>query len=89
MGPHAIHAAYAKANEQADVDDTSAKMWTVGYEYSLSKRTMVKAYYANLKNDDNARYDFYTAPVGTYGSNTSAQPDVDVSGFGVGLRHAF
>lgn len=88
MGPHALHAAYAKANDQSDVDDSSAKFWTIGYEYSLSKRTMVKAYYANLKNDDNARYDFYTAPVGTQ-SGTSALPDVDVSGFGVGLRHAF
>lgn len=95
MGPHAIHAAYAKANDQADVDDSGAKMWTVGYEYSLSKRTMVKAYYANLKNDDAGMYDFYTAPVATCGSATSgcsgstALPGADVSGFGVGLRHAF
>lgn len=89
MGPHAIHLAYAKANDQEDVDNSNAKMWSLGYEYSLSKRTMVKAYYANLKNDNAGMYDIYTSPVATRSAATSGLPDADISGFGVGLRHSF
>jgi predicted porin len=37
-------------------DNTGAKFYTIGYEHSLSKRTMLKAGYAYLKNDSATRF---------------------------------
>jgi predicted porin len=66
------------------LNDTGAKFYSLGYEHSLSKRTMLKANYAYLKNDKNAiGYDFGTNTTGLAG------PDVKLSGFQVGLRHSF
>lgn len=70
-------------------DKTGAKFYTVGYEHSLSKRTMLKAGYAYLKNDSatstngNGGYDFGYNSVGAAGDN------VKLSGFQFGMRHSF
>lgn len=70
-------------------DNTGAKFYTVGYEHSLSKRTMLKAGYAYLKNDSATGtdgfggYDFGYNSVGLTGDN------VKLSGFQFGMRHAF
>lgn len=87
-----ITAQYYKANDLngtvAD-DKTGAKFYTIGYEHSLSKRTMLKANYAYLKNDDltstngNGGYDF------GYNSSGFAGDEIKVSGLQLGLRHAF
>jgi len=63
--------------------DTVAKLYELGYEYSLSKRTMVKAAYAYLNNDDNAKYDFGVNATGV------ATNGVTVQGLSLGLRHTF
>ncbi|MFZ2628839.1 MAG: porin [Rugosibacter sp.] len=85
-----ITAQYYKANDlngtTAD-DNTGAKFYTIGYEHSLSKRTMLKANYAYLKNDDKTSgmggYDF------GYNSSGFAGDELKVSGLQLGLRHAF
>ncbi len=72
-----------------DLNETGAKFYTLGYEHSLSKRTMLKAGYAYLKNDNNVAtngnggYDFGYNSAGYTGDN------VKVSGFQFGVRHAF
>ncbi len=88
-----ITAQYYSANDldgtTAD-DNTGAKFYTIGYEHSLSKRTMLKANYAYLKNDDKTSsnglhggYDF------GYNSAGFAGDEIKVSGLQLGLRHAF
>ena len=47
-----------------DQKDTGAKLFEIGYEHSLSKRTILKAVYAHLNNDANAGYDFGINAVG-------------------------
>lgn len=70
-------------------DNTGAKFYTIGYEHSLSKRTMLKAGYAYLKNDSSTStdgfggYDFGYNSVGVTGDN------VKLSGFQFGMRHSF
>ena len=70
-------------------DNTGAKFYTIGYEHSLSKRTMLKAGYAYLKNDSATTtngmggYDFGYNSVGVAGDN------VKLSGFQFGMRHSF
>lgn len=72
-----------------DLNETGAKFYTLGYEHSLSKRTMLKAGYAYLKNDNavattgNGGYDFGYNSAGFTGDN------IKVSGFQFGVRHAF
>ncbi|NWG32188.1 MAG: porin, partial [Rhodocyclaceae bacterium] len=84
VGAGKIVAQYYKANDISGSgnDNTGARLWAVGYEHSMSKRTILKATYANLKADDNGTYGF--------GVNGMAVTAGDKStGFQVGLRHSF
>lgn len=101
IGAHNVHAGYSQSNKLKGgvcggtpnlCDDTKTRMWTVGYEYSLSKRTMIKAVYANIKNQANASADFYTAAVSnnaTVAQSSGLADGADPRGFGIGLRHSF
>lgn len=62
--------------------DTGAKLWSVGYEHSLSKRTILKANYARLANDNQAGYQFGV-------NSNNANVGETGSGFQVGVRHSF
>jgi len=74
--------------------DTGAKLFEVGYEHSLSKRTILKAVYAHLNNDNNANYDFGINFVGIAASPSSAIAPASglgasLNGIQLGLRHSF
>lgn len=66
--------------------DTGAKLFEIGYEHSLSKRTMLKLVYARLNNEANADFNFATNPVNTAYFNNGG---VDPSGLQIGIRHSF
>ncbi|MBS1191513.1 MAG: Porin, Gram-negative type [Rhodocyclaceae bacterium] len=71
--------------------DTGAKHIVVGYEHSLSKRTILKAVYSQLNNDANATYDYL---YGVSANNSTATGGAaalgsNVRGYSVGIRHAF
>lgn len=78
---------------QPDLSETGAKFWVLGYEHSLSKRTMLTAYYAYLKNDDRTGtvagnvstrgYDFGNGKTGITGNGTK------LTGLTFGMAHAF
>ncbi|MFZ3222322.1 MAG: porin [Rugosibacter sp.] len=79
-----------------DLNETGAALFTIGYEHNLSKRTMLKAGYARVANDDNTNgYDFGYNASGFAGNGfTSAGPALPgsgftASGFQFGVRHAF
>jgi predicted porin len=71
--------------------DTSAKHFELGYEYNLSKRTMVKVLFSEIRNEKHASYDYLygvTAPNTTaYGPGVSLGSDP--RGYSIGLRHSF
>jgi predicted porin len=73
-------------------DDTGAKLFEIGVEHSLSKRTMLKATWAMINNDKAATYDF---GINAAGIRTGALPGGanavggTVSGLSFGLRHTF
>jgi predicted porin len=84
FGAHTLHGGYAEADSVEGLPgDSGVSMWSIGYEYALSKRTMLKAVYAEIDNEGASRADFYTAPIG--GIPLGSDP----AGFGVGLRHSF
>ena len=76
----------------SSADDTGAKLFEVGVEHSLSKRTMLKATYAMINNDKGAAYDF---GINAAGINTGTLPGGanavggTVQGLSLGLRHTF
>lgn len=53
FGPHRLAASYQKRDVDSfgTTPEGDRKVWTVGYEYSLSRRTTFYASYADLKDD--------------------------------------
>jgi len=66
-GPHTFSLSYAQAGKSSNVADSKAKMYNLGYQYALSKRSYVGVNYAELKNGDGAAYQIPLA----YGSTLS------------------
>ena len=93
IGPHAIRFGVARAGDGEGSAkekigfikkgaDTGAIHYTVGYDYNLSKRTSVFAFFTHLHNEKNAVVDFAINGVG-------AAPGATLKGTAAGLRHAF
>ncbi len=91
MGAGAVLFTYTKASNTKTAGvvnaDTSATMVSVGYDYSLSKRTSLGASYAKINNKANASYNpfVYSALTGS-GAVGAGQ---DTAQFYLGLRHTF
>jgi predicted porin len=62
--------------------DTGAFQVTVGYDYPLSRRTALYAYYSRINNRSNAIYDFAINSIGT-------QAGADPQTFAIAMRHSF
>jgi predicted porin len=89
-GPGTFVFAYTQAQDMkvggSKRNDTGARMFAVGYDYPLSKRTSLGVSYAVINNDSNASYGLF--------SRSAADLDAPVAGqdtrqFYVGVRHAF
>jgi predicted porin len=96
VGEGKIIAQYGQAGELKNNAALDGKLYKarhlmVGYEHSLSKRTIVKALYSQITNKDSATYDFLygvSAPNSTAPSLGVAAGS-DPRGFSVGIRHSF
>lgn len=91
LGPGTVLFTYSQAqdlkiggNKQSD---SGANMFVLGYDYPLSKRTSLGVSYAQINNDGNAAYGYFTAS--NLGNLTSPEAGQDQKQFYVGLRHAF
>lgn len=62
--------------------ETGATQVTVGYDYPLSRRTGLFAYYSRINNKKNATYDF---AINELGVRAGADPQT----FALGMRHVF
>jgi predicted porin len=82
VGKGKVTGQYYVARDVSSTNDTGAKLWSVGYEHSLSKRTILKANYARLSNDSAANYQFGV-------NSNNANVGETGSGFQVGIRHSF
>lgn len=94
-GPHALYVMFVKTRplECSDVSsrnavgcasaaDTGARLMTLGYNYDLSKRTLIRFALSVISNERAARYDFSNSGVG-------AAAGADPKGVSIGLRHRF
>lgn len=91
LGPGLAKATYSQANDmkgKGGWSDSGAKLFSLGYDYPLSKRTVLGASFSLLKNDKAANYALFTqsSPLGQH------QPFVagtDVRQFYLGMIHLF
>jgi predicted porin len=77
LGVSEFHLNFGMADEFSGLTNTGATQWTVGYNYNLSKRTKVYAFYTQL--DDDSQGNFYVG----------AAPGGKFSSIAAGLRHNF
>ena len=76
MGASEFHLNVGRANSWSKVNDSAATQYTLAYNYNLSKRTKVYAFYTKLDNKAGANY-------------ISGASGVDFSSVAVGVRHNF
>ncbi|MBX9848793.1 MAG: porin [Rhodocyclaceae bacterium] len=100
-GNHGLYAAYAKAGKTetltGDVANSGAKQWSLGYDYSLSKRTIVGVNYTKIDNNAASNYGFFnqgnTGTAAAAGALTGgiagATNGATYSQLYAGVRHAF
>ena len=85
FGQHHIRAAFSAAGKLkrngSDQADTGARMYLIGYAYTVSKRTELQVNYGKLDNKANAQFGAGGGPV--------LAPGNDADRFGVGIRHSF
>jgi len=81
---------------QNNVSNSSANLYEIGYEHSLSKRTILIASYQRLDNKDNAAYDFGINAAGTSAASaatpfasTAVGGGSNISSIQLGVRHSF
>ena len=91
LGPGTVLFTYSQAQDTktngSKNNDTGARMFSLGYDYPLSKRTSLGVSYAQVNNEAAAAYGYYT---GVALNNLSAPlAGQDQKQFYVGLRHAF
>lgn len=85
VGSHEFHANYGRAGDWSGTSDSAGRQWTLAYNYNLSARTKVYAFYARIDNDSpqaggsgGGRYNFFGPVAG-----------LDSSSVALGLRHNF
>lgn len=76
LGASEFHVNVGWADDWSKADNTAATQYTLGYNYNLSKRTKVYAFYTAVNNDSDA----------DYGTELTGK---DPRSFAVGVRHNF
>ncbi|MFN4340868.1 MAG: porin [Azonexus sp.] len=94
VGKGAVLAQWGHAGDVKNntVDKEGANHYVLGYEHSLSKRTVLKAVYSRIANKDNANYDYLygvSSANSTATNPTGVNDGAAVSGFSFGVRHSF
>jgi predicted porin len=84
VGASEFHGNVGMADDWDNRSNTDATQWTVGYNYNLSKRTKLYAFYTEVDNGANYSYFSYLGN-GTTVSNRA----VKASSFAAGVRHNF
>lgn len=87
FGASTILASYTKAGDVDGEANSGAKMWTLGYDYALSKRTNVGVFVGKLNNDANARYQVDGAGGSQNGSGLLVGESARI--FQVAVKHTF
>jgi predicted porin len=93
-GPHTVVGHYTKADDiKSDLagvpGSTGANMFTIAYNYDLSKRTALGLTYSKINNDTNAAYAFFTSTGALGSGNLAPFAGEDPQFLQAVVRHAF
>ena len=90
-GPHWVGGHFTKARDDkaTPLVQDGARMWAIGYNYSLSKRTSLGVTYASIRNDAGAAYQPFTATGGLGAAVNAAAAGEDPRFWSMTIRHAF
>jgi predicted porin len=80
MGASEFHLNAGFTDDWSSVNDSAANQYTVAYNYNLSKRTKIYAFYTTVDNGSSFSY---------FGATTKAGAVLDPSSFALGVRHNF
>jgi predicted porin len=80
IGASEFHLNYGGAGDYSKLANSSASQFTAAYNYNLSKRTKVYAFYTQVDNGDAFSY---------FGTTAANGAVLDPSSFAVGIRHNF
>jgi predicted porin len=96
LGSGKIGASYARAKSLTGgpvstpgFPDTGAKMYNIGYEWALSKRTALGFGYAKITNDAGAAFTWTGQTAGTNGPSERVGLGQSQSNLFVSMRHSF
>ncbi len=78
-----IQSATAAAANSFDGSNTGARAWMLNYNYMLSKRTSIGAYYNSIRNETNATYS------GIVFGGIATAPGASPKYLGMQVRHSF
>ena len=84
FGANELHFNYGRAGDYSKLSGSKATQLTVGYNYNLSKRTKVYAFYTTV---DNNKLSYFG--VGTRENNIATNNFRDPSSLALGVRHNF
>ena len=88
-GRGAVKAQYYVDNAK-DVANADSKMFAIGYDHNLSKRTTVYAQYATMNNETNARLALAGGGTGGHSAGVATTAGgQDQSGISLGIKHDF
>jgi predicted porin len=80
MGASEFHVNVGFADDWSSLNNSSANQYTVAYNYNLSKRTKIYAFYTTVDNSSAFSY---------FGATSKSGDALDPSSFAVGVRHNF
>jgi predicted porin len=86
-GPSTLLASFTRAGDFSTAADTGAKMWVIGYDYALSKRTNIGVFYGKLSNDSAGTYTPFLSGTSATGSRLRAGESART--VALGIKHAF
>ncbi|HEY9099072.1 MAG TPA: porin [Thiobacillus sp.] len=94
IGNVTLKGAYTDAGDIRGISNTGAKQYSLGANYSLSKRTDLFGLYTQVKNDSGAAYTLGGSPTGGGGGTgisavSPALTGQDPKGISVGMIHKF
>ena len=72
FGKSTVLAQWYGTNSAKDIANSKANLYEVGYLYNMSKRTMLKATWAMIDNNDGSAADFGVNSIGNQGLVSSA-----------------
>jgi predicted porin len=87
FGPSTILASFTRAGNISGIDASGAKMYVLGYDYALSKRTNVGAFYGKLKNDTAGVYQPFKS--GTSQTGSALVAGESATTLALGIKHTF